>query len=76
MPRYKGDSYEDTDYEPDTDGPDTTASDQMLDDAIKGQGDGIGKISALHSGAKGYKDYQDYRAQAAKQMIRKPATEE
>lgn len=73
----------DEDYDPDTDTPDTTESDQMLNDALGGEGgSGIGKISTLHNAQKGAEMYSDYttkqakaRADAAKSMERKPEEE-
>lgn len=78
MPRYKGDSYADEDYDPDTDEPDTSEADAMLDNAIKGEGDGIGKISTLHSSPVNNAlepsgGMEEYRKKAAKEMIRPTA---
>lgn len=65
--------YSDDDYDPDTDTPDTSEADSMLDDALKGNGGGIGKISALDSAADGLKKY---RSAAAKSMQRSTEDEE
>lgn len=71
-------TYDGPDYEPDTDMPDTSDADNLLEEG--GVNSGIGKLSALHTAEDDYKNYlkqkNKARSEAAKSSIRTTDTEE